>query len=123
MNEDMKKGADKEQVVTSETPQPEVPNTLQDNSPEKSTAGPLVAIIIIIVMLIVGGFYFWKTKIGTLEDANLPTIQQEGEATEGVIDQLKTQGTSDEISAIEEDLSATDLEDLDAELDQILNEL
>lgn len=114
MNKDMQMREGQEQQAP-EMPHEEMPNTLQDNAPDKKSSGPLIGIIIIIVVLLVGGLYFWMTKIATIPE-------ETGTDTEAVVEQLSTQSASDEISAIEADLDATDLENLDAELDSLLNE-
>ena len=93
--------------------------TKEEASPEKSS-GPLVGIIIVVVLLIIGGYYYWTTQVDrgdtqTQESAISPE-------TASIIESLQTQGTTDEISDIEDDLNSTDLENLDAELDDILNE-
>ena len=108
-----------------ETPSNEeaVPNTLQGNAPQQSSSGPLVGVAIIIIVLIVGGIYFWSTAVDRdKETRQLPTIQSGGE-TDAIVNQLNTQGISDEVADIEADLNLTDLENLDSELDVLLNEL
>jgi len=99
-----------------------VPSTLQDNASEQSSSGPLAGIAIIIIVLIAGGIYFWSITVdknGKVDQ--LPTIQSGGE-TDAIVNQLNTQGTSDEVTDIEADLNTTDLENLDSELNDLLNE-
>ncbi len=89
---------------------------------EKTPMGPIVGIIVIIIVLVVGGLYFWGQRISTSVDENLTPEEitiKEDTATEA----LKTQGTSDVVADIEADLSATNLDNLDAELQQIEAEL
>ena len=110
--------------VTEKPPVPNdnVPNTMQDNGPEQSTSGPLVGIAIIIIVLIAGGIYFWSTTMDRSGEVDeLPTIQPGGEA-DAIVNQLNTQGTSDEVSDIVADANATDFEKLDSELEDLLNE-
>ncbi len=99
------------------------PNTLKGES-QHTGSGPLFGIIIIIIVLIAGGLYLWFAEVEETNSENeqLPTIQP-SDGTDAVVDQLESQSVSDEIDAIEEDLSATDLDNIDAELDDILNEL
>lgn len=88
---------------------------------EKST-GALIGSIIVIVILIIGGLYLWNSKMqeqrmmedGTMMDKG-DTMMMEDTATAD----LEAQGTSDEVSDIEADLNTTNLEGLDAEMQQI----
>lgn len=122
MDEDTQKN-NNYRIETDDASSDDVPNTLRRETASVKSVGPLIGTIIIVIVLLIGGFYFLNTKVDELEDSELlPTLQSGGE-TEAVVNQLESQGTSDEIGAIEEDLSATDLEGLDTELDQILNEL
>jgi len=123
MNEEMKNENIEQQIPTQE----EMPNTLQSDSPQQSSFGPLVGIAIIVILLIVGGVYFWNTTVDKERQENqLPTIlpgDQVLEETDAIVDQLNTQGTSDEVVDIETDLSATELDTLDSDLNDLLNEL
>ncbi|MEX0652140.1 MAG: hypothetical protein WD509_01465 [Candidatus Paceibacterota bacterium] len=116
MNEE-NKNVNEEPVM--ETPQEDTPNTPQGNSTEEhASSGPLVGVAIIILVLIVGGIYFWNTEVNNHKgDATQET------SAEATVDALNTQGTSDEVAAIEADLDTTDLDNLDAELDDLLNGL
>ncbi len=98
----------------------EVPNTLQDNSPEQGSTGPIVGVAIIVILLIAGGIYFWNTT--TKNSTEQLQVIQSNEEADTIVNQLETQATSDEISSIEEDLGLTDFENLDSELDALLNE-
>ncbi|OHA88065.1 MAG: hypothetical protein A2653_02570 [Candidatus Zambryskibacteria bacterium RIFCSPHIGHO2_01_FULL_43_25] len=90
--------------------------------PQRSSAGPIIGIIIIIVVLVLGGLYFWGQKLSQeslLEDSSMTT------ETEAMIEsrsaaatrQLRVQSASDDISYIEADLNATELESLGSEFD------
>ncbi|MBI2618068.1 hypothetical protein HYW58_01315 [Candidatus Kaiserbacteria bacterium] len=112
-----------EKINNNDMPREDTPNTLGEDPSSVKSFGPLVGIIIIIVVLLVGGLYFFNTKVDELQGNDLlPTIQSD-EETDTIVNQLQSQGTSDEIGAIEEDVNSTDLESLDTELDQLLNEL
>jgi len=69
-----------------------------------SPAGPVIGIIVILAIIILGGLYFWSQR--EVSDTNL----------EGVIDDINMQSDADDASSIEADLDATDIENLDAEL-------
>lgn len=66
------------------------------NQTSKKSVGPLVGIAIIAVLLIVAAFYFWGGKIVS----NSRSASQAAAVSQA--------STSDEIGAIEADLSATD---------------
>jgi hypothetical protein len=89
--------------------------------PHKST-GPIIGIAIIIVIIIFGGLYYWGAQLtgkDGSEETEKPTAEEIESAEDTAVSELETQSNSDEISAIEEDLNATDLEGLDAELENI----
>ncbi len=84
--------------------------------PKKSgSIGPIVGIAIIIIVLLLGGLYFWGEQLkkeDELEKARQEAAQIEN-APDSKTDRLSAQGSSDAASAIEADLSATDLNNLD----------
>lgn len=64
------------------------------------SSGPIIGAIVILAVIILGGLYFWGQRAG------------DG----AMIDETNTQSGSDETAAIEADLDAIDIENLDAEL-------
>ncbi|OHA89620.1 MAG: hypothetical protein A3C70_02595 [Candidatus Zambryskibacteria bacterium RIFCSPHIGHO2_02_FULL_43_14] len=66
-----------------------------------SSIGPIIGIIVILAIIILGGLYFWN---------------QRADVTDQTVESINTQNVSDEAAAIEADLNATDIENLDAEL-------
>lgn len=86
---------------------------------EKKAMGPLVGIIIIVVVIVLGGYYFWTTQLNQEPMTAEEIAAEEDTATNA----LNEQSDSDEVADIEADLDATDLEGLDAELEQIDQEL
>jgi len=72
----------------------------------------LLWLVIILVVVAVGAYVGWNFfKAGPISPADTS------------LKQLEKQGTSDELSAIEADLNATDLSNLDKELGDIGKEL
>lgn len=92
-----------------------MPPTPQSSDPDKKSTGSLVGILIILLIIIVGGWYFLRER-----SQKIPIFDED---TESSIESLEKQGTSDEVVDIEADLNATNLSDLDAELDSIDQEL
>ena len=88
---------------------------------DKKPMGPMVGIIIIIIVLILGGLYYWTTQ--TKEDGSSMTAEEIIAEEDETLMMLEKQSTSDEVADIEADLEMTDLEGLDAELEQIEKEL
>jgi len=85
-------------------------------------AGPIAGSIVVIIVLVLGGLYFIGKKVND-EGLLGPTTEEIQRAPDETLEMLQEQGTSDEVSAIEEDLDATILDDLDAELESIETEL
>ncbi len=75
-------------------------------TPEKKPVGPLIAVIIILALIIIGGLYFLKERSN---NAYIPPA----ETSDSVTASLKQQGASDDLNAIEADLNATNLDNLD----------
>ncbi|NTV22728.1 MAG: hypothetical protein HGB03_04210 [Candidatus Yonathbacteria bacterium] len=94
---------------------------------QETSWGAIVGIVIVVAILIIGTFYFWGKELD--ESGTLPPVEENvtGEdilnRPDPVTEALKEQGTSDDISSIEADLSATDLSGLDTELENIDAEL
>jgi len=87
---------------------------------DSKSTGPIVGSIIIIVIIILGGLYFWGKQL-TNNDVELtgPNADEIATQEDDVLNELNSQGTSDELADIESDLDDTDLSDIDDELDDI----
>ena len=59
--------------------------------------GPLIGVIIIIIILLIGAFYIWGQKLSVNEEAKIQTVETKDVAPVSI---------SDEINAIENDLTA-----------------
>lgn len=81
--------------------------------PEKSSVGPLVGTAIIIAILAVGGLYFWGSKLNKEGAMNNTPPVILGDDSAG----LPPTSSSDTVASIEADVSATDLDRLDAEIE------
>jgi len=105
----------KENILNKAVPEIEPPKT-------KST-GAIVGSIIIIVILVIGGLYLWGKQITKVENQQATTPEQILSEPDQALDSLKNQSTSDEIKSIETDLNATNLDNLNKELENINTEL
>ena len=87
-------------------------NDIQNTTEEKPKIGRYIVILIIIVILVVVGYFVVKDYQNRVSDISEPDLKE-----------LRTQGTSDEISEIEKDVNLSDFGELDKELEQIREEL
>lgn len=83
---------------------------------KKLSFGPVLGIILIIILLVLGGFYLWGQKLNT---GGVMTAEEILQQEDPLLVDIESQSTSDEISNIEDDLGAIDLEALDSELENI----
>jgi len=67
--------------------------------------GPIIGGIVILVIIILGGLYFWGQRVND-SDAVI----------DGSVESINMQSDSDAAAAIEADLDATDVENLDSEI-------
>ncbi len=89
------------------------PNTtpVMGGEEKNGKTGAMIGILVIIIILVIGALYFWGERlVGTPEEETPTTFQPE-------------ESTSDELAAIEADLSATALEGFDQEINSIDTEL
>ena len=103
----------------------------QDDAP--SYIGMILGILIIILMLLLGGLYLWgetqqkNTEIPNSTKGTRPTAAENNEPestnAEAAVETLSAMSTSDELSAIEADLSSTIISDPEAELTSVEAEL
>lgn len=72
--------------------------------PKGGSAGPIIGIIVILIIIILGGLYFWNERSENMvtEDESMETINEQNE--------------SDDTTSIEADLDATDIDNVDSEI-------
>ncbi len=92
------------------TPTP-TPNVVQNMQPHESSMGAVIATIIVLALIILGGLYFWGQRSNSM-DQTYPS----GQAQNDNMYTIESQSSSDETSSIKADLEATDVDNLDAEL-------
>lgn len=83
-----------------------MPPTENENS-----AGPVIAIIIVLAVIILGGLYFWGERGG------LNPAENSGSADETAA--ITTQSSSDDVNAIEEDLTGTEIDSIGSDLENL----
>jgi len=94
----------------------------------KKSMGAIFGVIVIIVLLVFAGFYFWGSQLNkalVVEETTVDEMTPEEIAAQPnpTLDNLQSQSTSDELTDIEADLGATELNGLDQELSDIDQEL
>ena len=122
MENEQNKNKVTEIFVPRETPVADGP-VPEIEAPQTNSTGAIIGSIIIIIILIIGGLYLWGKQIVEKETQVSITPEQILSETDPVLDSLKNQGVSDKITDIEADLNATDLNNLDKELQNINTEL
>jgi predicted histidine transporter YuiF (NhaC family) len=101
---------------------PKINTPIQDmvsKATTDSTVGPMIASIVIIIIMIVGGLYFFGTLISYKKEQIKAEqfIENQQESTQ--VEQAAKQSPSDDVTSIETDIKATNIDDLDKGLDQI----
>jgi len=94
-------------------------------------SGPIILLLFIILVVILGGLYYWYSIVKSIPiiqpTNNRPTAEQNNEPestnAEAQTQALDVVSTSDELGAIEADVSSTNLDNLDAELNALDAEL
>lgn len=90
---------------------PDIQKTPQ--APKDGVVGPIIGSIIIIALIVLGGLYYWGSII---ENNTSDPVTKEEEL-------LPELNESDEIEKIEEDLEATNTEEIDKLLNEIDSEI
>jgi len=85
---------------------------------EEKSVGALIGSIIVVAVIVIGGIYFWMTRSGETPSTETSPLGQTVPPDQETA-ALLNQGTSDEISDIEKDLNATNLNNLDAGMNDI----
>ena len=80
-------------------------NVNMTNGEGGGSLGPIIGGIVILVIIILGGLYFWGQRVND-SDAVI----------DGSAESINMQSDSDAAAAIEADLDATDVENLDSEI-------
>ncbi|MFA6338544.1 MAG: hypothetical protein WCW87_00560 [Candidatus Paceibacterota bacterium] len=86
----------------------------------KNSIGPLVSALIVIALIALGGLYAWSQNISKIEEIKSENTEIiKSNTAQEEINKLTTQGTSDEVDSIKQDLDATNLDKIDSDVQSI----
>src|SRR3989344_5457791 len=86
----------------------------------QSSKGPTIGAVIVVIILIIGALYiFWQKNMPEPTAEPLPNEETRTmmNGADPMTNMLDNQSTSDEVGALEVDAAATDLSNLDSELE------
>lgn len=80
---------------------------------EKSSVGIIASIVVVVLVLACGAYYFLSQGLTPQETTGTPAT------TDATVSALSTQGTSTNIADIENDLNATDIQNVNVGLSDV----
>ena len=96
---------------------------LMEPGPEQEGAVPqknvTIVVVLAVIVVVLALMYMWGSKLPTAETLPPAPLPETDPQTEN----LRQVGTADDVGAIEADLNATDLNDLDSDLSTMEDEL
>ena len=96
------------------------------NTIPHSHMGPILGGLIMLLIIVLGGLYLWGASIHTemQTQIEIPIANNEPETVRAKVDTqiLETLSPSDDLNAIEADLTSTNLDTVDADLNAIESE-
>ena len=109
-------------------PAPTSPNLMNQNfqgGAPKSSMGPIIGSIVVILAIVLGGLYLYGQQLGkkaTTAEESTSTTDEVSAADQATLS-LEGQGSTDSTAEIENDLNATELNNLDAEMQNVDQDL
>lgn len=117
LNNQTPQNESQDEIQQTETPNNEPqPRPLITKDEKEGSVGPVIASIIIIILIIVAGLYFWGS---ILKERGYTPEEFVDPNNDPKVEELESQGSSDEIDEISDDLGNTNIDDLDSGLDDI----
>ncbi len=96
--------------------------SMVEDAQKDGTAGPLIGSIIVILIILIGGLYFFGSLVSA-KKAQVETEQALEEQNEILqVEQTAKQSKSDDVTSIEADLNATNIDTVDKDLSDIEKE-
>lgn len=87
----------------------------QENMPQQHGMGALVGTLIVLAVLVLGGVYFFLNK--QITEPQTPPVILGDTAPAPLVQDTPAPSSSDAVGAIDADIDATDLDQLDAQID------
>lgn len=103
--------------------------------PDRKPVGPIAGAIIVIILLVAGGLYFWGAKLNSqMQPQEMPYIPDDdymmpegsmpvSEAQSDTASGLPPQGSSDDVSSIESDFNAMNMQQMESQNEAELNNI
>ena len=82
--------------------------TMGSMTPQKKSHGALIAVIVILFLIVIGGLYFLGQR---MSDSSYKMSDTNG--ADSTTEQIKSQSSSDDVSSINADLKASNVDSLD----------
>jgi len=76
--------------------------------------GPVIGVVVILLIIVIGGLYFWSERSKNME----AQPDNMAAANDAELQAVSTQSSSDDASSIQADLNATNVDSVDAGLNQ-----
>lgn len=92
---------------------------LVKSAQKDGTVGPMIGSIIIILVILIGGLYFLSSVVSSKKEQiqKEQVLQEQNDAFQ--VEQAAKQSSSDDVTSIETDLKATNIDAIGTELDEI----
>lgn len=106
------------QYTPSPDPSNQSPTSFGTPTPDRKPIGPIAGAVIVILLLAAGGLYFWGAAINAKNPEGTPPLilgNEQASATADTEAGLPEQSSSDELSSIEADLNAMNMQQFEAE--------
>ncbi len=85
-------------------------NNMNMGTENKNSNGPIIGVIVILVIIILGGLYLWSQRTDDV------MMEDDSMMIDRTVESIKMQSEADDTTSIEADLDATDVENLDSEI-------
>lgn len=91
--------------VPPQQPSPAMPSAMMTEPESKASAGPIIGSVIIVLVLILAGVYFYGTSWNKSSDMIVPTAPTNTASDTSSAAVINSQGTTDDINSIKQDLN------------------
>ena len=110
------------QTASGQTPgSPNLMNQNFQGGAPKSSMGPIIGSIIVVLVVVLGGLYLYGQQLGNKAPNEEPVVtpKEVSAAADQATISLGAQGSTDSMTEINKDLTATEVSNLDAEMQSV----